>query len=357
MKNKKVIITIGRLNRGGAEMRILHLIEAIFLLTKSIDITVYIVSGKFGDLDERFKSVGARLEYGKTGISGLFLLLKLILRENPDVLHINASLAAGIYNFIGWLCRVPIRISHIRTTEDYDNSLIYRLKKPIYILLLNTFSTLVIGVCNGARNLSKTSFEKWLTVYNGIELPTHIKSRKKNGSLICLGRMHNAKNFGFAIEVLNSLVKKYPNIDWKLNFYGREDKIIKDLLIKLTIKYNLNKKVIFHGISSEPLNCITESEMLLLPSNREGLPGVVLEAATVGVPSICSPLPGCVEISEQLDMVNICSLEYPDRWADLIYDMHFQELNNKSILNQLINSDFNFKVHQNTILKIWGVKS
>jgi glycosyltransferase involved in cell wall biosynthesis len=55
---------------------------------------------------------------------------------------------------------------------------------------------------------------------------------------------------------------------------------------------------------------------VLLPSLKEGLPGVVLEACAAGAPVLASDLPGVREIAAQLPGVEFLSLSAGDReWA------------------------------------------
>src|SRR5690606_15409935 len=111
--------TIGHLERGGAELRLLQLLRAIRERPLPPRIWVYVVSGRRGRLAKDFEAAGATILLGGRGIEGLVDLWRVLRRLKIDVLHANSSLAGGIYCFMGWLAGVPIRISHIRTT-GYD---------------------------------------------------------------------------------------------------------------------------------------------------------------------------------------------------------------------------------------------
>ncbi len=100
-------------------------------------------------------------------------------------------------------------------------------------------------------------------------------------------------------------MESYPNIDWRLDFYGREDPNIMLELEKKVNSYNLKEYISFCGETHDPLNTISNYHLLLLPSIREGLPGVVLEALSVGLECVVSNLDGCREISDKIPYVKI----------------------------------------------------
>ncbi|WP_180116237.1 glycosyltransferase [Acinetobacter sp. YH12119] len=353
---KKIFITIGKLDRGGAEIRLLNLINDLNNLKVKAKFYIYINSGEVGVLTEDFlKFNNLTIIYGRKGVKGLKLFYKVLNEINPEILHLNSSLASGIYAFIGKLANIKNIYSHIRTAEHYGKGIAYHFKQRFFAIMMNIFSDKVIGVCDGARKLSNTNLKKWKTIYNGVEVKKDLNLNYKKFSLICIGRQNLAKNQPFLIDVFNKLKRNYPNIDWKLDFYGREDpEILQELKGKVN-SYHLEECVSFCGETKDPLKTISNYHLLLLPSIREGLPGVVLEALSVGVECVVSNLDGCREISEKIPYVKILENYDENKWATVIYETCSNIANRSAIIDSLYNSPFNNSFHVKNMRDLWQI--
>lgn len=246
--------------------------------------------------------------------------------------------------------------SHIRTAAHYGNGFLYHSKQFVFSTMMNIFSDKVIGVCDGARKLSKTNLKKWKTIYNGIHIKENLPiNNYKKFSLICIGRQNIAKNQPFLIDVLKELKEHYPDRDWKLDYYGREDaNIMKEIKEKID-SYGLHKDVSLCGETKDPLNTISNYHLLLLPSIREGLPGVVLEALSVGVECVVADLEGCREISTNISHVNIVKNYDVKEWARVINNACYEFQDRKQIVDILYKSQFNNDFHIKNMRQLWDV--
>lgn len=355
---KKIMLTIGKLDMGGAEMRLLNLINDLNDLNVNAYFYIYVNSGEKGVLTEDFlKNKNLNIIYGVKGFKGLGLFYRTLKKINPDILHLNSSLAAGIYALIGKMANIKNIYSHIRTAEHYGNGFLYHSKQFVFSTMMNIFSDKVIGVCDGARKLSKTNLKKWKTIYNGIHIKENLPiNNYKKFSLICIGRQNIAKNQPFLIDVLKELKEHYPDRDWKLDYYGREDaNIMKEIKEKID-SYGLHKDVSLCGETKDPLNTISNYHLLLLPSIREGLPGVVLEALSVGRKAIVSNLDGCQEIAHIIPHVKVVEKFSPDLWAEIIYE-NCEENDNQAnlIVKDFRKSIFIHDNHVKAMLNLWEV--
>lgn len=355
---KKICLTLNKLDRGGAEMRILKLLNDLEKLNVDAEFFIFIMSGEAGTLTSSYlENSKVRIIYGKKGFKGLKDFFLKIKKLNPDILHLNASMAAGVYAMLARIIGLEIIYSHLRTSEHYGHGFYYYAKQKIFSLLMNLFSNKIIGVCDGVRKISDTPVNKWETIYNGLDVSNKkINNDFKKYSLINLGRQNIAKNQVFLVDVIEELVKLDNTIDWKLNFYGRADSAINKKILERVSEKKMENYISLCGETLEPEKTLSEHECLLLPSVREGLPGVVLEALGQGVLSIVSSLPGCHEIADKIPYVHVVDDLDAKKWADKIYTLCMQDSPDRSVIRTVLeNSCFNNKHHVNNMRKLWDI--
>jgi len=356
----RILITVGRLDIGGVELRTIETINALKNIYPHLQFYIYVVSGRRGTLDNAYREEGVKLIYGKGSYKSIRHLYLMIKSIKPDVLHVNASYAGGIFTCIGWMAGCSERIAHIRSVYLPEMHWLFKSKYLLYLPMLNIFSTKVIGVAGHAKLTARTPDKKWTTVYDGIE-PSHIARTKDEGDdalqLVVVGRQHVCKNLHFALEVLKSLLNR--QVRAHLTFVGAEDDKIGGELRSQAYEKGLLESVTFAGAvpRNKALEYMACSDVLLVTSTREGLPGTILEASSVGLPVLSSDLPGVVEISAHIDSVWTRSLcEEASRWGDAVLEIR-DCWSHKSleIISKFNSSPFTLAKHTFTMAKIWGL--
>lgn len=107
-------------------------------------------------------------------------------------------------------------------------------------------------------------------------------------NVISIGSMRdNGKRFDIQIKVWKEVIKKHPN--WKLNIYG--DGIERVKLQNLIDELKLTNYVILHGITNNVYEKFKQSSFFLFTSMAEGLPMVLIEALSCGLPVISFDCP------------------------------------------------------------------
>lgn len=221
-------------------------------------------------------------------------LKRVFNTENPDVVHAHDMKAS----YITALSCGKIRlISHIHN-NDYANRRI-SLKSLAY--LIPAFKAHHIfyvsqSACDGYI------FHKWFSkkdsvLYNIInidELYEKILKDEKsyNYDIIYLGRFTYQKNPQRLLKVIESVVKKKP--DLKVAFVGDGD-MADEIRHEMKVS-DLYKNVDMLGFVSNPSKILMNSKLMLMTSRWEGTPMCSLESMALGTPIISTPTDGLVDL-------------------------------------------------------------
>ena len=100
--------------------------------------------------------------------------------------------------------------------------------------------------------------------------------------------MHdNRKGFDIQIKLWKEVVEKHPT--WILDIYG--DGKERDSLQQLVESLNLNMNVKLHGNSNNMQHHYLNASIFLFTSKAEGLPMVLIEALSYGIPCVSYDCP------------------------------------------------------------------
>lgn len=129
-------------------------------------------------------------------------------------------------------------------------------------------------------------------VHNGVSVPEiKIPPKETKKTLIYLGSLSKDKGIEDALRVFSLLNKRG---DFQFWVVGKSDPRYLDLLKKQVKKLGLERKVKFWGFISEEkkYKLLARAHVLVNPSIREGWGLVVIEAASMGTPTVAFDVPG-----------------------------------------------------------------
>ncbi len=110
--------------------------------------------------------------------------------------------------------------------------------------------------------------------------------------LIYVGRFDREKNTQSLLNLVNYMRKS--NVNMRMALLGEGD--LADAIHQEILRMKLTKNVIVFPFSLSVEKYLRRSKILVLPSEIEGMPNVVLEAAMCGVPSVINNFPGAQEV-------------------------------------------------------------
>lgn len=233
----------------------------------------------------------------------LFALIKEIKTFDPDVVLLNGSrtlkYGALAKQFLNpktkWISRI------IDNTEFWNSGKFthWYYKKLVIPQLDGT-----IGVSHASLNsmIRHYNFKNPSTVIHRVfdpikfkNAPTKEEARRKLGLditdevLLFLGNLTQQKRPDRFLEIVQKLNARHPNL--KALIVGDGDL---RLLVESEIS-NLKSQIFMFGYQKDVSPFLAAADLLVLTSDTEGLPGVVLEAAHFGIPTVGSDVGGMKE--------------------------------------------------------------
>lgn len=363
-----VLHVFGRMDRGGAETRS---VEMLRYVDSAKVHTIYCTldrEGKEGALDGDIQALGAEV-INCPLTKGFGKRFKRLLREmRVTAIHSHVQLASGLMCFYAWQVKVPVRIVHWHTTGEEPVSLRKRLQDNLMRLMIRLFATRIVSVGKAAMDSNwpqKDSRKKIL--YSGLNLDRFDAKRYLPYTraelgvsqdalvLIHVGRFHPVKNQLFLVKVFAEVKKTRPEARLVLLGGGGNDyeAQVRGAAGELGVLQDIH----FVGLVSEVARYLPVGDVMVFPSQLEGLPGSVLEAIASGLPVVASDLPSVAEIREALPEVRTLALtESPSRWAEVVVesaDAYRSPAARESLRQHLAASHFNLQACVQGHVDVW----
>lgn len=312
MKEKplKLMLAVTKSNWGGAQ-RYVYDIAHHFHTNPNFEVTVLV--GGDGDLVKKLHeasirvvslpSLGRDVKIFKDFLS-LVTLFKIIVKEKPDILHVNSSKVSLFGTMVGRLCRIPKIVFTAHGWPFNEVRPLYqRLVFRIFGMLTVFFAHKTIAVSRSVMiSLRAPSFisKKITVVYTGIEPPHLYKegaffetfsTTKKNGvQIVSIGELHMSKGIDRALIAL----AQCKHLHWTYHIIGDGEK--RGYLENLVSQLGLTERVHFYGFVENASLYFNSFDLFLFPSRTEALGYVAIEAIFSKLPIIASNVGGIPEV-------------------------------------------------------------
>lgn len=357
-EHSRVLHVFNRLDPGGAELRTSELVNATGLAFDFL-----CVAGGQGRLDDDLRSKGHKVVNWRLSLGALPKYYRLIRDGKYRAVHSHMGSASGLILGLALIARIPRRIAHFRSDGVGGDS---RFSKTLYLLcsrlLVQFCSTQILGVSPGALEhgwkKNWRSDKRCRVIPNGYDaaaLRGRISPRPAGESyamrMANVGRPLPEKNRGRAIEIWLDATKMFP-VD--LILLGDLSSHEKELCAAARWEAPEPSSLSLRGFTPEAVEEIGASDVLLVTSSREGLPGVVLEALALGVPVVSSDLPGSRWIAEHVTGITICKLTDDNMtWIKAIRSS--REIHSDKIRSSFDESPFNQVKVVPQFMEVWGL--
>lgn len=301
----KIMFHLNSLGRGGAE-RVVSLLASKF----AEDNYQVVIATEWQEEDEypisdKVRRIHAGLTEKQEQSSGLSKqiyrvtnLRKAIKEEKPDVIFSFCVKANYRATMATTGMKVPVIIS---VRSDPKVSYVGKKKEIVNKLFLNRATGCVFQTEEAQSFFDDVLQKKSTIICNPVNEKFLNAVRKTPAKkIVCIGRLVKLKNQILLIKAFERILKQYP--DYQLYFYGgcSEDDCKEELMeyvngtevaVPGEKSIPLKEKVHFMGISNTLEIDIADAVMFVLPSNYEGMPNALMEAMTLGIPSISTDCP------------------------------------------------------------------
>ena len=190
---------------------------------------------------------------------------------NPDVIFFTTTLGALLLPLCHHHAKKIYESHQARPFNPY-HSLFYGMEKKA--------DTIVCLTEGDAKEFKHT--QHVCVIPNFIDIPSNTVKDYSTPKAIAVGRLEKTKGFDRLIYCWNEIKTQFP--DWQLDIYGEGSE--HEALQALISHLHLDKQVILRGRKDNMSEIYPQYSLHIMSSHHEGLPMVMIEAQSFGLPSV-----------------------------------------------------------------------
>ena len=334
----KILYFITKSNWGGAQRHVYDLATSRLVLS-SFDVKIY--AGKSGIDNKLFDKIeifnngnhandnNITNKYIKTehinlennfniykSFLNLFEIYKILKDEKPNIIHLHSSkisamiaLVSRVYNITHYKNKIKIIFTGHGWYHDEHRPFIIKKITQYIIILTVILSHATICVSKTTKDaFSKNKILKYFlknklyVIYNGIDQNQKIKlpklqetiNNKHYGkiNLVSIGELHHNKGHDTVIKYMSEL----KNVHYHIIGEGIWRSHLEKLITNNKSTEVVSNKVTLHGHIDNAADTLSQYDIFLMPSRKEGFAYTILEALNAGLPIIARDVGGVAEI-------------------------------------------------------------
>lgn len=331
---RKILYVITKSNWGGAQ-RYVH--DLATNLPKAKFETIVILGGE-GELKARLTETQISVRTVPTlernigifkDLRSFFTLLKIFKREEPDIIHLNSSKAGGLGALAGRIYNLSASFSsffHAPRSTLHTTRIIFtahgwafneerRMLSQAFIWFASWITVALSHTTIVVSDYDRKQADKMplvknkiIRIHNGVEkikfaargtarenlLGEHAARFSRSIWVGTVAELHKNKGLPYALQAIKILRKKESAKNFVYVVIGDGEE--RGRLNELIQKEGLLDQVFFVGRRENAPSFLRAFDIFLLPSIKEGLPYVVLEAGAAELPVVASAIGGIPEI-------------------------------------------------------------
>jgi len=297
---------------AGAEVQLFTLVKALHARS---DTAISVVLLNYGRLEQELKSASINVivldESKLNGFQILRQLTRIIQEQNPDVVHthrLKENILGSIAAFISG------KTASLRTAHGAPEHRPPWWKLPKRMLYLldrlcgRHLQDKIVAVSSDLASILEKNIPaaQIRVIENGIDLATIHRdypsfapqiNSQRTFKVGLAGRLVAVKRVDIFIQTARHLMVEYPDLDASFHIYG--DGPMRRELENLCQASGTNNIVHFEGHCDNLLKELQQLDVLLMTSDHEGLPMVLLEAMALETPIIAHATGGIPQLLDR----------------------------------------------------------
>lgn len=317
-KRTKILFVITKSNFGGAQKYVFDIATSL----PADNFEVFVATGGTGILLKKLHNAKiptislSSLERDVDlfhDFTSFFNLLKIFCMEKPHVVHLNSAKAGGLGALAARLAGIPkiIFTAHgWAFNEDRSGVSKLIIKILSWVTVMLSHKTIAVSGAVKTDTISWPFIDgKVAVIRNGITEPSFAPRDEARTQLIKMSGMqiperafivgtiaewHKNKGLEYAVKSIASLISKHSNLYYFMLGNGEE----KATLIASIQRQGMSGHVSLLNIPENASQYLSAFDTFILPSIKEGLPYVILEAGLASLPVIATTIGGIPEVIE-----------------------------------------------------------
>ena len=360
MKSQRILCVIGKMDSGGAETMLMKLFRVCKMKEIIFDFVVF--TDEEGFYDDEIRALGGNIyQLGKRNPFIVLLRYIMLLRRNKYDFLIQSTEQAhrAILALIAKCCgakKIIIRSTNSKT----GRGILVDLLELTLRWIPNLAANVKIAPSIQAGNFLFGTRSKYSILHNGINTNEYKfddnvcdEYRKKlnvQDKFVVghIGRFEKQKNHIFLIKVFREILKIRPQSVLVLVGSGSLKSHIKQMASDLGI----SSKIIFLERRNDIPKLMMAMDVMIFPSLYEGMPNVVIEAQTTGLPCLVSDT--VTDDCGLTNKVKFLSLkQMPSTWAESACDVVEDNYNRHDSYKQIKAANYDIEDVANEFLNLF----
>lgn len=347
MKKTKIMHILNTSSYSGAENVVITLINS---LREDVD-SVYV------SLDGSIREILDRNEIAFYPIPKLTVknIRKAIKDIKPDIIHAH-DFTAGVMASVATF-RTPI-INHLHNNPPWIKhfsirSIVYGLSAFRYKKILTVSRSVMDEFIFGIFFKRKTEVVGNPVDVQAICYKAECAELRDSFDIVYLGRISEQKNPLFFLDIISALKNRAPHLRVAMIGDGEMRAEVEQRIMQLSLQDN----IVLYGFLENPYGILKNAKVMCMPSLWEGFGLAAVEALSLGIPVVASPVGGLADIIDD-EHGNLCDTkkEFVECIKDIILNNDIQCEKSKKAFERSKEFD-NIQTYRKMLMEVYGIIS